>query len=124
MASARFCLEHFIFVRSKLTISYSPAIVVNVYLCSLWVKYRTLSFQNVTVSYTNAYRILHTLSMRFSARLTFVDSCNTRIRECIYSLMSRLSISANLIVQCSLNSDVYTTSALLRTWISALYNIS
>ena len=48
----------------------------NVYLCSLWVKYN------------NVCRIMHRLPMRCSASLMFVnarvDSCEARIRKCIY----------------------------------------
>ena len=50
-----------------------------------------------------------------------VDSCNTCISKCIYHLMNRLSISTNLIVQCTLNTDVYTTSGLHNSWISAAF---
>ena len=52
--------------------------------------------------------------MRCSASSMFanavVDSCSTCIRKSIFSLMSRLNTSTNVIVQSALNSDVYTTS--------------
>ena len=83
--------------------------------------------QHFIVSYNNTLRILLNLSMRCSASFMFatavVDSCKIQIRKCIYSLMTRLSTSTNLIVQCTLNSDVHTMSGLLRSWICALYTI-
>ena len=64
------------------------------------------------VSYNNAFRILHNLHMRCSASFMFAnavfDSCSTCIRKSIFSLMSRLNTSTNIIVQSTLNSDVYT----------------
>ena len=50
-----------------------------------------------------------------------VDSCYTCIRKCIFSLMSRLNTSTNVIVQSTLKSDVYTTSELYQRWVKALY---
>ena len=70
--------------------------------------------------------MLHNLHyMRCSASLMFanavVDSCSTCIRKIIFSLMSRLNTSTNVIVQSTLNSDVYTTSELCQKWVKALY---
>ena len=83
--------------------------------------------QHLIGSYNNAFRILRNLPMRCSARFMFaaavVDSCKTRIRKSIYSLITMLSTSTNLIVQCTLNSDVCITSDLLRSRIRALYTI-
>ena len=77
--------------------------------------------ESALTTYNNAFMILHNLPMRRSASFVLataaLDSCNTGIRKCIYSLMSRLSISNNLIVQCTLNSDVYTTSCLHSSWV-------
>ena len=71
------------------------------------------------VSHNNAFRILHNLHMRCSASFMFanavVDSCSTCIRKSIFSLMSRLNTSTNIIVQSTLNSDVYTTSELYQS---------
>ena len=75
------------------------------YLWSLWAKHI-----NIIVSYNNAFSILYNISFMFATAA--VDSRKTRIRKCIYSLMSRLSTSTNLTVQYTLNSDVYTTSDL------------
>ena len=52
-----------------------------------------------------------------------VDSCSTCIRKSMFSLMSRLNTSTNVIVQSTgtLNSDVYTTSELYQRWVKALY---
>ena len=66
------------------------------------------------------------MSMRFSASFIFpnalVESCSTCIRKSIFSLMSRLNTSTNIIVQCrpTINSDVYTTSELYQRWVKAL----
>ena len=55
--------------------------------------------QHIIVSYNNAFRIMHSLSMRCSAILMFIsfgnDICNTRIRKCMYSLMRRIPASTN-----------------------------
>ena len=77
------------------------------------------------VSYNNSFRILHNLHMRCSSSSMFpnavVDSncCSTCIRKSIFSLMSRLNTSKNVIVQsgCTLNSDVYTTSELYQNLV-------
>ena len=63
--------------------------------------------------------------MRCSAGSMFanavVDSCSTCIGKSIFSLMSRLNTSTNVIVQSTLNSDVYTTSELYQRWVKAFY---
>ena len=43
----------------------------NLYLCSLWSKYRRSPVGHFIVSYNNAYRILQTLPMRCSASFMF-----------------------------------------------------
>ena len=91
-----YCSEH---VKNKLFTYYCS----NLYLCSLLAKYRKSFMQHFIVSYHNAFRILHNLPMRCSASFIFatavIDNCNlTRIRKCIYSLMTRLSTSTNLII--------------------------
>ena len=116
-----FCSER---VKNRLFSSYCS----NLYLCSLWAKYRKSSIRHFIVSYNNAYRILHNLPMRCSASFMFanavVDNCTTRVRKCIFSLLGRLTTSTNVIVQSALNSDVYTTSTLQQRWIKALYTCS
>ncbi len=110
-------------VNNKLFTSYCS----NVYLCSLWDNYRKAAMQHFIVSYNNAFRIMHSLSMRCSASLMFVsshtDCCNTRFRKCMYSFMSRISASTNNIVESIIHGDVYTTSVLRRKWISAIYTL-
>ena len=111
-------------VKNRLFSSYCS----NLYLCSLWAKYRKSSMRHFVVSYNNAYRILHNLPMRCSASFLFanavVDNCTTRVRKYIFSLLGRLTTSTNVIVQSALNSDVYTTSTLQQRWIKALYTCS
>ena len=69
------------------------------------------------VSYNNAFRILHNLHIcdvvlvlclpiRHVANYV-VDSCSKCIRKSILSFMSRLNTSTNVIVQSTINSDVY-----------------
>ena len=100
----------------------------NLYLCSLWAKYRKSSIRHFIVSYNNAYGILHNLPMRCSASFIFanavVNNCTTRVGKFIFSLLGRLTKWTNVIVQCALNSDVYTTSALQKIWIKALHTCS
>ena len=61
----------------------------NIYLCSLWVKFRKSSMHHFIVSYNNAFIILHGLSMRCSASGMFassgVNSCQTLIRRSVYN---------------------------------------
>ena len=69
----------------------------NLYLCSLWAKYRKASIRHFVVSYNNAYSILHRLPMSCSASFMFanadVDNCTTRVRKIISSLLGRLTTS-------------------------------
>ena len=78
-----FCSDE---VKTKLFTCYCS----NVYLCSLWVKFRKSSMHHFIVSYNNAFRILHGLPMTCSASGMFassgVNSCQTLIRRCVYSL--------------------------------------
>ena len=73
-----FCSER---VKYRLFYSYC----CNLYLCSLWAKYRKSSIRHYIVSYNNAYRILHNLPTRCSASFMFakdvVDNCTTRVRK-------------------------------------------
>lgn len=116
-----FCSEQ---VKNKLFSCYCS----NVYLNSLWVKYRKATIQRFIVSYNNAFRILHSLPRRCSASHMFatsrVDSCKTRIRRSIYSLMNRLSASNNSIVRSIIHSDVHITSALHTSWLRALHSLN
>ena len=84
----------------------------NLYLRALSVKYRKTSIRHLIVSYNNAYRILHNLPMMCSASFMFanlvVDNCTTRVRQCMFSLLGRITTSTNVVVQSALNSDVYT----------------
>ena len=54
--------------------------------------------------------------------LTAVIHC-TRFRKCMYSLMCRISVSMNKIVQSFEYSDVYNTSVLRMKWTSAIYTL-
>ena len=71
-------------VKNRLFSSYCS----NLYLCSLWAKYRRSSICHFIVSYNNDCRILHNLPMRCSASFMFanavVDNCTTRVRKCIF----------------------------------------
>ena len=91
-----FCSER---VQNRLFSSYCS----NLYLCSLWANYRKSSISRFIVSYNNAFKMLHNLHMRCSASSMFanavVDSCSTWIRKSMFSLMSRLNTSINVIVQ-------------------------
>ena len=90
----------------------------------VWANYRKSSIPHFNVSYNNAFRMLHTLHRRCSASCMFanvvVDSCSSCIRKSIFSLMCQLNTSTNVIVQSTLNSDVYTTSELYQRWVKAL----
>ena len=116
----QFCSEH---VNNKLFMTYCN----NVYLCSLWVKYRKQCMRQFIVSYNNSFRILHGLPMRCSASGMFatanVDSCQTRFRRSVSSLRGRLDASCNVIIMIVVNSDVHVTSSLHRMWITSLYSL-
>ena len=74
-------------------------------MCVLWATYRKSSIAHFNVSYNNAFKC--SASVRFANAV--VDSSCTCIRKSIFSLMSRLDTSTNVIAQSTLNSDVYTT---------------
>jgi hypothetical protein len=97
----------------------------NVYLCSLWVNCRKSVFKHFTVSYNNAYRILHGLSFRCSASFMFatagIDSCEGYFRRCFYSIKNRAESSVNNILVDAVKCDVYIRSMLVKKWIKALH---
>ena len=90
-------------------------------LCGLTIGSRPcrVSFFHTTISE------FYIFCMRCSAGFMFgnavVDSCSTCIRKSMFSLMSRFNMSTNVIVQSTLNCDVYTTSELYQRWAKALY---
>ena len=114
-----FCSDE---VKTKLFTCYCS----NVYLCSLWVKFRKSSMHHFIVSYNNAFRILHGLPMRCSASGMFassgVNSCQTLIRRCVYSLQCRLHASLNSIVDSIINCEVHLTSSLYKAWLCTLHS--
>ena len=114
-----FCSDE---VKTKLFTCYCS----NVYLCSLWVKFRKSYMRHFIVSYNNTFRILHGLPMRCSASGMFarsgVNSCQTCIRRNVYSLKCRLHASLNSIVHNTINCDVHLTSSLHRSWLCTLYS--
>ena len=77
--------------------------------------------QHFIVYYNNAFRIVHSLSMRCSVRLIFHSSdiycCISKFRIYMYSQMHRISASTNNIVQSIEYSDVYNTSLLVCTFL-------
>ena len=99
-----FCSDE---VKTKLVTCYCS----NVYLCSLWVKFRKSSMHHFIVSYNNAFIILHGLPMRCSASGMFassgVNSCQTFIRRSVYSIQCRLHASLNSIVDSIINCEVH-----------------
>ena len=114
-----FCSEE---VKNKLFTCYCS----NVYLCSLWVKFRKSCMCHFIVSYNNAFRILYCLPMRCSASGMFassvVNSCQTLIRRSVYSLQCRLPASLNSIVRSIINCDVHLTSSLHTAWLYTLHS--
>ena len=81
--------------------------------------------KQLVVAYNNYFIIMHRLSMRCSASLMFanarVDSCEARIRKCIYSIMERIRTSTNYVITRVATSDVYVASTLYTAWNRALY---
>ena len=65
--------------------------------------------------------------MRCSASSMFasdnVNSCTCVICKSIFSLMTRIDTSLNLIVKSIVGGDVYCMSALRNVWISLVYII-
>ena len=114
-----FCSDE---VKNKLFTCYCN----NVYLCSLWVKFRKSAMHHFIVSYNNAFRILHGLPMRCSASGMFassgVSSCQTSFRRSVYSLQCRLHASLNLILHNIINCDVHLTSSLHKAWLRTLHS--
>ena len=110
-------------VKNKLFSSYCS----NLYLCSLWAKYKSACMRRFIVAYNNGYTILHSLPMRCNASEMFatfnVNSCTTSIRKSIYSLISRLGTYRNYIVRCIANSDVHIASMQNRLWLRLLYTV-
>ena len=119
-------LRKFYFCSDKVKNKLFSCYCSNVYLCSLWVKFRKSVLKRFTVAYNNAFRIMHGLSMRCSASFMFanarVDSCQARTRKCIHSIMCRIGVSTNCIVKRIATSDVHTLSQLHSVWYSALYS--
>ena len=97
-------------------------------ICLLWIKYRKAAMQRFIVSYKNAFRITHSLSMRCISSAIFVSTgaacCNTMFVEYMYSLMCLISASANSTVDRIMHSDVYNISGLRRKSFSAIYTLS
>ena len=89
-------------------------------------KFRKSVLKRFIVAYNNAFRIMHGLSTRCSAGFMFanatVDSCQTRTRKCIHSIMC--NESTNCIVQRIATSDVHTLSQLPSVWFGAVYSIA
>ena len=79
-----FYSEHSIFAQMNEEKSINM-LLQNVYLCSLWVKFRKSCMHHFIVSYNNAFRILHGLPMRCSAggmiASSGVNSCQTLYQE-------------------------------------------
>ena len=114
-----FCSDE---VKNKLFTCYCS----NVYLCSLWVKFRKSAMHHFIVSYNNAFRIVHGLPMRCSASGMFassgVSSCQASFRRSVYSLQCRLHASLNLILHNIINCDVHLTSSLHKAWLRTLHS--
>ena len=101
--------EHFHFCSDEAKNTLFTCYCSNVYLCSLWVKFRKSYMYHLIVSYNNAFRILHGLPMRCSASGMFarsgVNSFQTCIRRNVYSFKYRLHASLNSIVSVSVSAS-------------------
>ena len=95
------------------------------YTSSLWWKFKKYSLKGITVAYNNSLIYLINLTSRCSARFMFATnytkSFNERIRSSIFSLLSRLHQSDNLLFINYLHTDIHFKSCMYTYWRSLLY---
>ena len=98
---------------------------MNIYCISLWSHFHTAFLNKMKVMYNNAFRNIMGLAYNCSASNMFVShrvlSFKELLRKSMYSLLSRLKVSENSLVQSILGSDLLFNSDLLRLWYRQLY---
>ena len=77
------------------------------------------------MAYNNAFRILHNLDKKCSAKEMFVfnrtKSFPEMYRKVAYGFMTRIKASDNLIMRSIVLSDIFYTSTLTLKWHNAIY---
>ena len=79
------------------------------------------------ISCNNAFRINYNVNMRCSASTMFVrariDSGTMQIRKQMYSLLSRLYSSENVIIISIVRSGMFEDSTLYQQWLKAVFSL-
>ena len=98
----------------------------NLYCSALWCSHTAKSLSNLRVAFNNVYRYLHNLDKRTSMSQFFtsrnLDTLRVLLRKSAFSLMSRVKMSDNTLVNTIVNSAfTLFKSTLYEKWHSALY---
>ena len=97
----------------------------NVYCCALRSRFRSSQMEVITVALNKTFKYLMRKQRDYSASMLFVShnvNClKVIIRKMVYSLLSRIERSSNLLVSTIVNSKYYRNSSLYTTWKSILY---
>ena len=91
---------------------------VNMYCSSLWCNYSNTQLARVKVAYNNSFRYLMGLPRHCSASEMFVNSnvpsFDAKLRQNRTSLLNRLKISNNYLLQSFVQSDLFICSNMMR----------
>ena len=97
----------------------------NMYTANVWCSFKRNSYNKLAVGYNNAIRIFLGLprfcSVRETCVLHRIPSFGEIIRKLVYSIMSRVKISDNVILSSCVSSDMIYNSPMWKRWQSVLY---
>ena len=111
-------------VKSQLFQSYCSTM----YCGALWSKFRTSSYKSIIVAYNNVFRYLMKVKGQCSISNLFlvnnVDHCKVLFRKAIFSLLSRVLNSDNILIQTIARSQFFLLqSDLYVRWQNNLYTV-
>ena len=114
----RHCSHH---IKLKLFKAY----LANAYGCQLWCRFKKASMRKVIVAYNNVFRKLFNLERRVSISAMYVqnnvNSFGVVVRKSMYSFISRVDKSDNMLISCIRSSLFHKLSTLWKFWQDTLF---
>lgn len=116
----RSCSDH---VKAQLFKSFCT----NLYCSELWQTYKASTYKQLTVAYNNVFRYLYGIKGPHSISQILVNrgvvTFGVLIRKAVFSLVSRISASDNILIRTLYESMYFTYhSGLFKKWQSVLYS--
>ena len=97
----------------------------NLYCAALWCNFKQSIFSRVRVSHNNVFRAFFKLCRRCSVSQEFVlrniPNIDVIRRKLVYSILSRVNSSNNVLIKTILDMSFFTDSEMFKTWMKIVF---